>query len=88
MAEFKTREGAIKLGIFLAGKYEEPSEIEKIIRLLPEPVKSEIGRPHNKAIDAYEFINSAGERVEIGIGKIRNGFDLWLLYENNTCYKV
>lgn len=53
------------------------------------PEKTELGWPQNTTIDVYYIKNNDGKEVGIGVGKFRDGFDLWLIAtEIGFCQRV
>lgn len=70
---FNTKEDALKTGAHYAGI----NEVDPFNGLTPE--KRVMKFPVVKEIDVYTIKNVNGVDVGIGVGKFRDGFDLWLI---------
>lgn len=77
--KFDSEEGALRRGLMAIG-YSGPEFEEKLEELMgSEPVEGELGWPHEKELNAYETETPDGERVNLGIGEHRDGYDLWII---------
>ncbi|MBU1199834.1 MAG: hypothetical protein KKF46_07595 [Nanoarchaeota archaeon] len=77
-SQYDSRESAIEMGLYYAGFGDEALR-KRAMDELPEAVQTQLGFPQNKTIDTYTVRTPAGKDVQIGVGKFREGFDLWLI---------
>jgi hypothetical protein len=76
--EYDSREAAIEMGFYHIGFVDETLRKEAMSRL-PEAVQRQLEWPHSKTIETYDIKTPKGEDARIGVGKFRDGFDLWLI---------
>jgi len=69
---YETIEHALEIGAMYAG-------VDKKVFDGVKPETETIAWPHYKNIEVYNIKNSKGVDVKIGVGKFREGFDLWLI---------
>ncbi|HLD49439.1 MAG TPA: hypothetical protein VJB11_03675 [archaeon] len=75
--EYDSKESALEDGIFYIG-YKNMDSPKKILEGLKSETK-ELGWPHSKTVELYKLKRPDGMEVGIGVGKFRNGYDLWLV---------
>lgn len=76
--EYHSKESALEMGLYYAG-FGDSKLRQKVMKDLPKPVETEIGWPQNKTIETYLVTTPTGLEVKIGVGRFREGFDLWLI---------
>ncbi len=79
-SKFNSKEIALEEGLRYAGFGDAELRQEKLKRLTeskPEP--TQIGWPHNKEVDLYKTKTPQGVEIGLGIGRFREGYDLWLI---------
>lgn len=83
--EYISRKGAIEAGLIHAG-YEDADFRNLIMKLLPEPTIAKLEWPHNTDIEVYKLRTPSGKDFQIGVGKFKEGFDLWLMNPESGVY--
>jgi len=80
--EYSTKRQALEMGLFYGGFEDEKLRIEKLENLLKsKPKKEYMGFPQLKhPIEVYALNNPKGDKVKIGIGTFREGYELWLIH--------
>lgn len=85
---YDSKTNALEMGLRYAG-YVDPESIQRVVDNLGEPELMDLEFPHHKTIEVYRLTTSIGIEAAIGIGKVQDGFDLWLITpKSGICQRV
>jgi|SRR3989344_4180411 len=95
--QYNTKEEALEMGAYFAGYSRE--EDRKRVLAGAEISDKVLGWPHShpatetspaieKRLEVYEFENKDGIKISVGVGKFREGYDLWLLLPNGRALRT
>lgn len=84
--KFESIDDALHMGAFYAGHATLDAQKKALSRAKPKP--GEIDWPHDKSVQLYCIKNAHGEKVTLGVGEFRDGYDLWLISPEGICRRV
>jgi hypothetical protein len=79
-AEYYSIEEALESGLRSSGYKDDElrkQELEKLLSSTPKKARLTSFPQRGKELDVYEFNDPEGNRVEIGIGRLKCGLGLW-----------